>query len=107
MVVGAALEVPAVVAVGPAGPVAAAAGVVSVVAAVALLVVPQVLALRLGVVSGVGRHAPVPAVVAAVARPVPSAGQEAPRARAASPSGRSGRSSTTCRRRRWAACGCL
>jgi len=64
-----------------------------------LLAARQVLVLLLAVDSVAARPGPVPVVGAVVARPVLSAGPVDPRARAASPSVRSARSSTTCRRR--------
>jgi hypothetical protein len=68
-------------------------------AAAGPLVARQVLVHPLAVVSVVGQRVPVPVVGAVVARPVLLAGPVVPRARAASPSGRSARSSTTCRHR--------
>jgi hypothetical protein len=111
MVVVAALAVPA--AVGAVAPAAVAVAAVAVVSAVAVLVAVPVavpvaaVALRLAVVSEEDRRVLVAAVVAVVAvRPGLSAGLVALLARAASPSGRSARSSTTCRRRRSVGSGC-
>jgi hypothetical protein len=65
------------------------------------LAVQQALVLPLVVVSvAPARPVPVPVVGAVAARPVHSVGPVAPRARVASPSVRSARSSITCRRRR-------
>jgi hypothetical protein len=82
------------------GPVAVVAELASAAAAVPLAVARQVLVLPLAVVSVAGRLVLAPVVGVVVARPVLSAGLVVPRARAASPSAKSARNSTTCRRRR-------
>lgn len=82
------------------GPVAVVAEVASVVAAAPLVVPRQVVVLPLAVVSVAGLLVLAPVVGAVVAQPVRSVGPVVPRARVASPSARSARNSTTCRRRR-------
>ena len=92
------LGVQALVAGGPGAVVVELASVAA--AAAPLVVARQVLVLLLAVESVAARPGPAPVVGAVVARPVLSAGPVVPRARAASPSARSARNSTTCRRRR-------
>jgi hypothetical protein len=99
-VLGTVVVVPAVWVLAAAEPAAVVAELVSG-AEAGPLAVQQALVLPLVVVSvAVARPVPVPVVGAVAARPVHSVGPVAPRVRVASPSVRSARSSTTCRRRR-------